>query len=198
MFLRKVFLLILLVPVLGLAQENRKENAWSPFMFFIGTWKGTGKGEPGISQLERQYQFVLDGKYIQVKHKSVYAPQEKNPTGETHEDWGFFSYDRSRKIHILRQFHVEGFVTQYVSERIAPDGKTIVFTAESLENLPAGWRARETYRILNNDEFVEVFELAAPGKEFSVYSENRFKRQKTAGVMFLLIVRRDKPAGCIE
>jgi hypothetical protein len=142
--------------VLGLAQENRKENAWSPFMFFIGTWKGTGKGEPGISQLERQYQFVLDSKYIQVKHKSVYAPQEKNPKGETHEDWGFFSYDRSRKIHILRQFHVEGFVTQYVSERIAPDGKTIVFTAESLENLPAGWRARETYRILNNDEFVEV------------------------------------------
>ncbi len=53
-----------------------------------------------------------------------------------------------------------------------------MFTSESLENLPAGFRARETYRILNSDEFVEVFELAAPKKEFAVYSKNHFKRQK--------------------
>jgi hypothetical protein len=85
--MRKVCLLILLIPVLGLAQESRKEDAWSPFMFFLGTWKGTGKGEPGISQLERLYSFVLDGKYIQAKHKSVYEPQAKNPKGETHEDF---------------------------------------------------------------------------------------------------------------
>jgi hypothetical protein len=31
---------------------------------------------------------------------------------------------------------------------------------------------------LNDDEFVEVFELAAPGKEIEVYAENRFKRRK--------------------
>jgi hypothetical protein len=31
---------------------------------------------------------------------------------------------------------------------------------------------------LNDDEFVEAFELAAPGKEFEVYAENRFKRRK--------------------
>ncbi len=69
-------------------------------------------------------------------------------------------------------------MTQYRSEAIAADGRTLVFKSESLENLPAGFRARETYRILNHDEFVEIFELAAPGKEFAVYSENHFKRQK--------------------
>jgi hypothetical protein len=69
-------------------------------------------------------------------------------------------------------------VTQYRSETIPLDGKTLVFTSETLENLPAGYRARETYRIVNSDEFVEVFELAAPGKEFAVYSENHFKRRK--------------------
>ncbi len=74
--MRKVCLLILIIPVLGLAQESRKEDAWSPFMFFIGTWKGTGKGEPGVSQLERQYQFVLDGKYVEVKHKSVNVAEQ--------------------------------------------------------------------------------------------------------------------------
>lgn len=176
--MRKVLLLIFLVPVLGLAQEGRKENAWSPFSFFIGTWKGTGKGEPGISQLERQYQFTLNGKFIEVKHKSVYAPQEKNPKGETHEDLGFISYDRSRKQHVFRQFHVESFVIQYRLESITEDGKVMVFLSESIENIPPGWKARETYRVLNENEFVETFELAGPGKEFSMYSENHFKRQK--------------------
>lgn len=176
--MRKVLLLIFLVPLPGFAQEKPKQDPWSPFIFFIGTWKGTGKGEPGISQLERQYQFVLAGKYIQVKHKSVYAPQEKNPRGETHEDLGFFSYDRRPKQHVFRQFHIEGFVIQYRLESITEDRKTIVFLSESIENIPPGFRARETHRILSENEFVETFEMAGPGKEFTVYSENHFKRQK--------------------
>ena len=178
--MRRALLLIVLLPVFGLAQESRKENNWSAFTFFIGTWKGTGKGQPGVSQLERQYQFILGGKFIQVNHKSVYAPQEKNPKGETHEDLGFVSYDRRAKQHLFRQFHTEGFVIQYRLESIAVDGKTIVFISDSIENIAPGWRAKETYRILNNDEFVEIFELAAPGKEFSPYSENNFRREKTA------------------
>jgi len=55
---------------------------------------------------------------------------------------------------------------------------TLVFVSESLENLPPGWRARETYKIMSDDEFIEIFELAAPGMEFELYSENNFKRKK--------------------
>jgi hypothetical protein len=58
------------------------------------------------------------------------------------------------------------------------DGKTIIFTSESIENIPAGFRARETYKILGRDEFTEVFELAEQGKDFEVYSEGHFKRKK--------------------
>jgi hypothetical protein len=39
-----------------------------------------------------------------------------------------------------------------------------VFVTERIENIPAGWRAKETYKILNEDEFVEIFESAEPGK----------------------------------
>ena len=145
--------------------------------YFAGSWEGTAKGQPGNGKVEREYQFVLNGKYLQAKNKSTYPPQEKNPKGEVHEDWGLFSYDRGRKQFILRQFHVEGFVNQYALDRAASNDKTLVFVTESIENIPAGWRARESYRILNSDEFVETFELAGPGKEFEVYSENRFKRK---------------------
>jgi hypothetical protein len=67
-------------------------------------------------------------------------------------------------------------VNQFVTT--SNDGKTIVFTSESIENIPAGWRARETYKLTNADEFIEIFELAGPGKEFEVYSENRYRRKK--------------------
>ena len=86
------------------------------------------------------------------------------------------SFDKSRKKFVFRQFHVEGFVNQYVIT--STDDKTIVFTSESIENIPAGFGARETYTILGPDEFKEVFEIAAPGKDFEVYSEGHFKRKK--------------------
>jgi hypothetical protein len=171
-------LLIVMMPVWGLAQSGGREDPWASFRFFLGSWIGKGKGQPGTSQVEREYQFVLNGQFLQVRSRSVYQPQEKNPKGEVHEDVGFFSYDHARKQHALRQFHVEGFVSQYRLERTSDDKKTIVFVSESIENIASGWRARETYRIVNEDEFTERFELAGPGKDFELYTENTFRRKK--------------------
>ncbi len=131
-----------------------------------------------MSTMQREYKLVLNGKFLHVQNRSVYEPQAKNPKGEVHEDWGLVSFDQSRKQFVLRQFHVEGFVNQYLMTRSSPDGKSFVFTTESIENIPPGWRARETYRILSADEFVEEFELAAPGKDFELYSESRHRRKK--------------------
>jgi hypothetical protein len=56
----------------------------------------------------------------------------------------------------------------------------MVFVTEAIQNIPAGWRERETYRILNDNEFSERFELAAPGEDFKLYSERAFKRARAA------------------
>lgn len=149
------------------------QDVWAPFRLFVGSWKG-GSNK---SKTERDYEFVLNDKFLRVRNKSTFEPTEKNPKGEIHEDVGYFSYDNGRKNFVLRQFHVEGFVNQYVLESIADDGKTMVFVTESIENIPAGWRARETCRILNDDEFTEVFELAAPGNDFEVCVMNHLKRK---------------------
>ncbi len=176
--MQNTILSLLLVITLAFGQSHSKEEVWSPFKFFLGAWQGTGKGQSGHAQLEREYQLVLGEKFLQVKNKSIYPPQEKNPKGEVHEDWGMISFDRTRKRFVLRQFHVEGFVNQYLLDSLAADGKAIVFVTESIENIPAGWRAQERYLILNETEFVEVFSLAAPGKDFAVYAENHFKRRR--------------------
>src|SRR5262249_37650988 len=113
-----------------------------------------------------------------ARNLSVYAPQEKNPKGERHEDWGMFSFDGIRKKLVLRQFHVEGFVNQYVLERASADGKELVFVTEAIENIPAGYRARESYRFTDQDHFEETFEIAEPRKEFEVYVKTKFHREK--------------------
>lgn len=174
----KTSITVLIAAMAVSGQTSIRTDVWEPFKYFVGKWEGTGNGKSGISKVLRDYRLVMNGNYLQVQNQSEYAPQPKNPKGESHEDWSLISFDKSRKQFVLRQFHVEGFVNQYVTTEISADGKTIVFTTESIENIPAGWRARETYKIVSADEFVEVFELSEPGKEFEVYTENRLRRKK--------------------
>jgi hypothetical protein len=137
----------------------------APLARLVGRWTGTSDGQPGKGAVERQYERVLGSKFIQVRNRSTYPPQEKNPKGETHEDLGFFSFDRGRKRIVFRQFHIEGFVNQYVLEPSSTANR-VVFTSESIENIPAGFRARETYVFSGSDRFEEIFEIAEPGKNF--------------------------------
>lgn len=174
----KTILIILVAAGFVSAQTSAQPDRWQPLRYFVGVWEGTGKGEPGESKVEREYKFTLGNKFLQATHRSTYAPQPKNPKGEIHEDLGFFSYDKARKQFVFRQFHVEGFVTQYVGSNISADGKTLIFDSESLENIGKDMRARETYKIVNDNEFIETFEIAEPGKDFMVYSTNHFKRKK--------------------
>lgn len=144
----------------------------------LGRWTGSSDGQPGKGTVTREYAFVLNSRFIRVTNRTEYPPQQNNPKGEVHEDEGFFSFDRFRKRIVLRQFHVEGFVNQYVEELEGAVPQRIVFTSDSIENLPAGFRARETYLIHGPDDVEEVFEMSEAGKPFEVYSRARLKRLK--------------------
>jgi hypothetical protein len=175
--LTATFYSILLFTINARSDEHRTDP-WSPLRLFAGQWEGETRGRPGIGKTSRQYRFILNDRFLQINNKSIYPPQEKNPKGEIHEDIGFFSYDKYAKKLILRQFHVEGFINEFVLDTISQDGRTIVFVTTSIENLPAGWRARETYRVVREDEFIETFELAEPEKPFKNYLEIQFRRTK--------------------
>ena len=178
MRLKLTILSFFLFASLATAQTPVRSDTWEPLRYFVGTWEGTGTGQPGASWIKREYRFVLNNKFLHVQNTSTYEPQPKNPKGEVHHDWGMIGFDKARKNFVLRQFHVEGFVNHYVMSSSSADGKTFVFTTESIENIPAGFRARETYKILGPDEFIEVFEISAPGKEFELYSESHLRRKK--------------------
>lgn len=159
------------------ARQLAPADPFAPVAFMIGRWEGTSEGQPGKGTLRRECVRVLNGRFIRVHNRSEYPAQEKNPKGEVHEDEGYISFDGARKKLVLRQFHIEGFVNQYVQDDGASASR-ISFTTEAIENIPAGWRARETYVVHSPDEFEEIFELAESGKPFEVYSKARLRRVK--------------------
>ena len=156
-------------------QPAERADPLAPLRFFVGTWRGEQAGEPGKGISERTYAWVLGERFLQVRNRSTYPPQAKNPRGETHEDLGMIGYDRGRKKLVFRQFHSEGFVNTYLQQETG-DAKKLVFVSEAIENIAAGWRARETYLFVNDHEFTERFELAEPGKDFALYSEAHLQR----------------------
>src|SRR6516164_397934 len=162
------------IPIFG-QQIAPSSDVFARLRFFVGSWRGDQSGQPGDGRSERTYEFVLNDRFLQVKNTSTYPPQAKNKKGEIHHDFGMIGYDAARNKFVFRQFHQEGFVNTYVEEE-SGDAKKLVFTSEGIENIAAGWRARETYLILSNDEFIERFELAEPEKDFSLYSEAHPKR----------------------
>jgi hypothetical protein len=150
-------------------------SPWSAIQFMVGEWEGESEGQPGKGTVRRSYGFVLGDEFLHEQNVSTYPPQPKNAKGEVHEHRSFFSHDRARRTLVLRQFHQEGFVNQYVMLAGSLAG-TIVFESEALENVPPTWRARETYQLVSPDEFVETFELSSAGGAYEVYSKARFKR----------------------
>jgi hypothetical protein len=167
----------ILPPTLARSQAHASDP-WEPVRVFAGDWVGSAEGKAGAGTVRRTYAFVLEERFLHENNVSVYAPQPANPSGETHRHWSLFSYDRQRNALVLRQFHQEGFVNQYVLNAAESKPGKLVFDSESFENFDNRWKARETYEIRSIDEFVETFELGEPGQKLEVYSRNHFKRYK--------------------
>ncbi len=154
------------------------QHKFQPFEQLIGEWKGTGAGfSNNTSVIKSSFQFCLNKQYIEVKNESVFAPTEKNTTGEVHQDWGLISYDKQRKLFVFRQFHVEGFVNQYILNQEISTPEKLVFETEMIENFVPGGKARWTIIIKSSTEIETIFDLQMPGKEFVCYGTNNLNKK---------------------
>lgn len=162
------------------ASTGAQESApvWAPVQRLLGEWAGTATGQAGTGAVTRRYAFVLSSRYIHETNTSTYPPQERNKQGEVHEHWGMFSFDKASKTLVLRHFHVEGFVNTFRQSLEPRAANQLVFESEGFENFSNSWKARETYEFTGDDEFVETFELAPPGKPFQTYSRTQLKRTR--------------------
>lgn len=166
--------LAILVSILALAPAHalfaEPASGLRQLDFMIGRWTGTSRGEPGEGTVERECRRLLNDRFLECRSTVTYPPQEKNVKGEVHVELSLYSFDRKSGEIRVRQFHGEGFVNTY------EEGEPLTFTTVQIENIPPGYRARETIRPRDPDSFEETFELAEPGKEFAVYSASTLRR----------------------
>jgi hypothetical protein len=158
----------------GVHAAEPKADGLAELRWLVGEWRGVGQGDPGTSGSERHVDFYLDGKYIRTQGRSVYPKQEKNPKGEIHAELDLWSYDKARGSVVFRQFDTLGFVGTYVLDKAASGPDRWVLVAESLENVPQGWKARYVFTRKSDDEYHEMLELDPDGKGFRPYVTNRF------------------------
>lgn len=141
--------------------------------FLLGDWEGDESGEAGSGRGERSYRPRFD-RFIETRTRTVYPPQEVNPSGEVHEELGFFSYDVEAGEVVLRELHTEGFVITYT---LAENETELVFVSREFENGPPGMRARLTLRAGGADSFQERFELAPASGSFKEYVRSEWVRR---------------------
>jgi hypothetical protein len=169
--------MVLLLALAWIAQDPPPPPVeWGQLAHFRGVWEGHETGRAGVGVGHRTCELVLGDHFLFCDNTSTFEPQEANPTGEVHQDWNIFSYDRNRERFIARQFNIETFVNTFVMDTGASGGERLVFVSESSENAPEGLRARLTYRFDGPDHFEETFELAFPGQEFEEFLRNRWTR----------------------
>ena len=155
--------------------RSAKADQWEAWRPLVGEWEGKSQGQPGKGTVKLEIGFVLKEKFLRLATTADYKSDKGVPLH--HEDFGFVSFDRIHSRLVFRQFHIEGFVNEYVLTSDPKDGKKIELTSETSENSPAGWKARETYK-LSGDTLEHVFELAAPGKPFEPHTTATLKQKR--------------------
>jgi hypothetical protein len=169
--------LTLLCLLAGGSPAHAQADPWAPYRYFVGSWKGEGRGTFGDSAVTREIEWFGSG-FIRLTTSSLHAPREGSKQGEQHREVAWLGIDLAGGRFTLRQFHSEGIYNQYAAT--GGGAGEYIFDSEVVEGLGPGRRARETWRIVGPDEFTEVFEVAEPGGDFQVYVTNTLRRVKPA------------------
>jgi len=162
----------------GVSMENISQSSlWKILNRLIGRWKSEVKGKAGLGKGSREYSKILQGNYLFCTNKAIFEPQDQNPKGEVHEDWGFFNYNSLEDTIKLRVFYSEGYVSLYALEKFSLKDNEFVFVTIDNDNLPKGFRARLTTCFLSNESFSEKFELASPKEDFDMCITNIWHKE---------------------
>ena len=171
------FLILLLALINGVGFGQNKP--FDRLDFLIGEWIGTGSGFGNEkSQIESEFNYIMEGKYIEILNDSKFNPTKTKPDGEHHIDKGLISFDENRKLIVYRQFHIEGYINQYVLNDSLSNDTVLVFETETIESFVPGGKARWTIKKIANEQIETIFDVSLPGKEYACYGTNVLRRKK--------------------
>lgn len=158
--------------VLFISTQTFSQEKLESFDFLIGNWQGVESGVAGDGIGFRTYEYKLGENYIFQHNQSTFPKTEKKPKGEVHRDIGIFSLNKEQVI--FRSFNVEGFTNIYELKEELSDETRFVFITREIENNPGNWKARLILEKISETEFIEKFDIATDGENFSNWLENHW------------------------
>lgn len=159
--------------VASVVQAQQTDDQWYPFRNLVGRWEGSGEGFGSVSQVTHNWQFVIDGEFLQLETHSVATAADGSQ--EFHEDVGYLSFDADEQQFVFRQFLSEGFVNTYDVPVTREQLNHIEFLYRESES-SGGMRARLHLVFSGTDEYEMVLDLANPGEDFVACQWMRMKR----------------------
>jgi hypothetical protein len=157
----------------GGSSESSYKDVWQPYRLLVGEWRGEGSGFGVVSDVTHDWAFVMDGKFLRLKTRSV--PRNTESSAEAHEDFGYLSLDTDRDVFVFRQFLSEGFVNTFEVTADADGFVTMVFEYRETESA-GGMRARMLLKFVSQNEYEMVLELAGSGKDFTPCQNMRMRK----------------------
>lgn len=175
----KINLIATILSIITIGFTHGQSKPFDRLNFIIGEWEGQGSGFGNEkSSIQSSFIYAMNGKYIELLNESKFEPTAKNPTGEYHKDQGFISYDKSREKIVFRQFHIEGFVNQYVLQDSVSNDSLLVFETENIENFIPNGKTRWTIKKLSENEIQTVFDVYMPDKGYTCYGTNTLRKKQ--------------------
>ena len=162
----KVAILVILCALASGAED------WGPLQFLIGNWSGEGSGQPGDGSAGA---FTLapdlDGTVL-VRHSFADYPAAGGRPAVHHSDLTVIYRDGAGKPIRATYWDNEGHVIPY---SVKTSAGSAVFTSDGGREAP---RYRLSYSANGADRLKIRFEVAEPGKDFTVYLESAAQRRR--------------------
>lgn len=155
-----------------------QNNPLDKFSHLIGKWEGNGEGFSATkSTIKSEFNWIMNGAFIEVKNHSKLEPTPQNSNGEGHVDYGIISFDKARKSFVFRQYHNEGFFNRYILNDSLSNQKSLIFESELIENFVPGGTARFTINIKSETEIETLFDVGFPGREMACFGKNQLTKK---------------------
>lgn len=139
--------------------------AWRPVHAFIGSWTGSRSAPDGPLKVVRTYASGTDNRHVRVREKIA-----GRPDGGRHDE---IRFDAERGVLVLRHIVEDGKFVDLALAPVESNATRLVFAG--VTDNPG--RVRVTVESAGWNAFVERVEHAAPGAEFVVIAETRFRRK---------------------
>lgn len=155
------------------AQAGPPADAWGPYRFLIGTWKGEGTGDPGTGEGTATFRLDLDD-HILVRTATTHYPATAERPAFSHEDRMVIFRDGPGEPMRASYWDNEGHAIEYDVSPSA-DGKRVTFITNGTHDRP---RFRLVYTNVDPSTVDVTFEIAPPDAPdgFKMYTKGRTKR----------------------